>query len=145
MTSALFTDSDFAEFIDDISAPFMSGQIARWRARIRLPFSMVTGAGPVTLKSDGDIVRNFRLYLEAVKAMGLNFVHREPLGVEHCEDGTVLATYRTHLMRNGTRMVDPYTSTALLHPDPEGWRMSAILNARGHHDWTGRPPKDTGE
>ncbi|WP_305971081.1 MULTISPECIES: hypothetical protein [unclassified Mameliella] len=145
MSSAVFTDSDFAEFIADISAPFLTGEIARWRARIRLPFSMVTGSGQVTLETDDDVARNFRLYLNVVKVMGLNLVHREPVGVEHCEDGTVLATYRTQLLHNGTRMVEPYTSTALLHPDPEGWRMSAILNARGHHDWSGRPLKDTGE
>ncbi|MBV7396529.1 hypothetical protein [Mameliella sediminis] len=145
MTSPRFTDSDFAAFIADISAPFLSGDVTRWQARMRLPFSMVTAAGPVTLRTDEDVLRNFNLYLDAVKAMGLNFVHREPLTIEHCADGTVLASYRTHLMRNGSRVADPYTSTALLHPDPEGWRMSAILNARGHHAWTGRHPNDTGE
>ncbi|SNS83025.1 hypothetical protein [Antarctobacter heliothermus] len=140
-----FTDIELERFLDDISEPFFTGDIGKWRARMVLPFSMETGSGPVTLTSDADVRRNFDLYLEACEAMGLDVVDREPLGFEHCEDGTVLATYRTNLMRKGQRITAPYTSTALLHPTSEGWKMSAILNARGHHAWTGRPPKNTGE
>ena len=140
-----FSEEDFVQFLSDLSAPFLARDITRWRALIKLPFSMVTATGPVTLTTDADVRRNFDLYLQACDAMQLDFVHREPIGTELCEDGTVLATYRTNLMRQGKRITAPYTSTALLHPSPEGWKMSAILNARGHHAWTGRPPKNTGE
>lgn len=141
----VFTDTELEQFLDDISEPFFTGDIAKWRARMVLPFSMVTGSGPVTLTNDADVRRNFDLDLEACEAMGLDLVDREPLGFENCEDGTVLASYRTNPMRLGQRITDPYTSTALLHPSAEGWKMSAILNARGHHAWTGRPPINTGE
>ncbi|WP_323772170.1 hypothetical protein [Antarctobacter sp.] len=144
MTSA-FTHAAFEEFLKDISEPFLTRDITKWRARMQLPFSMVTGSGPVTLSTDDDVRKNFELYLEACDAMALDIVHRERMGVEHCEDGTVLASYRTNLMRQGKRIADPYTSTALLHPTDDGWKMSAILNARGHHAWTGRHPKNTGE
>lgn len=145
MTGPIFTDADFDAFLEDISVAFMRPEFPLWLRRLLLPFSMVTADGPVTLKTEADVARNFALYLKASQAMGLNFVHRDPLRIEHCEDGSVLATYRTHLMHNATRVADPYTSTALLHPCPDGWRMSAILNARGHHTWTGRPPTNSGE
>ncbi|SMX46169.1 hypothetical protein [Maliponia aquimaris] len=145
MTDPTFTDAEFERFLKDISVAFMRPEFTLWRRRLLLPFSMVTADGPVTLHTDADVARNFALYLKACEAMGLNLVHREPMGIEQCPDGTVLATYRTHLMHNATRLADPYTSTALLHPCPDGWRMSAILNARGHHTWTGRPPTNSGE
>ncbi|WP_417210112.1 hypothetical protein [Antarctobacter sp.] len=143
--TATFTHAEFEQFLTDISEPFLTRDITHWRARMLLPFSMVTGSGPVTLSTDDDVRQNFDLYLEACDAMALDLVHRERMGVEHCEDGTVLASYRTDLMRQGKRITDPYTSTALLHPTDDGWKMSAILNARGHHAWTGRPPKITGD
>lgn len=144
MTSA-FTDAEFDRFLKDISDPFFTKDIALWRARMILPFSMVTAAGPVTLATEADVARNYALYLDACTAMGLDLVDREPMGFELCADGTVLATYRTNLMRQGQRIAPQYTSTALLHPTTQGWKMSAILNARGHHSWTGRPPINTGE
>ena len=140
-----FSESDFAAFLDDISDCFIRRDPRAWRLRLCLPFSMVTAAGPVTLHTDADVQRNFDLYLQAADAMNLDLVHREPLTIEHCPDDTVLATYRTHLMSKGKRAADPYVSTALLHHSDDGWRMSAILNARGHHHWTGRPPKNSGE
>lgn len=145
MTRSSFTDADFAAFLEDISQAFMLPDYAMWRDRLLLPFSMVTAAGPVTLNTEDDVRCNFDLYLQACSAMGLNFVHRDALHFDLCEDGSVMATYRTHLMHNTVRLADPYTSTALLHPLPDGWRMSAILNARGHHSWTGRMPHNSGE
>jgi hypothetical protein len=145
MTGPVFTDADFAAFLKDISEPFTTRDISNWRARIQLPFSVVTAAGPVTMTTEAEVQQNYDLYLDASDAMGLDFVHRDPMSIEHCEDGTVLATYRTHLLRSGTRVADPYTSTALMHHHPEGWKMSAILNARGHHSWTGIHPHTSGE
>ncbi len=141
MTHPTFTDAEFKEFLEDISEPFFQRDITKWRTRLRLPFSMVTSTGPVTLTTEQEVRVNFDLYLEVAESMNLDFIYREPLTIEHCEDGTVLATYRTHLMRQGKRLADPYTSTALMHPGPDGWKMSAVLNARGHHAWTGKPPK----
>ena len=140
-----FSESDFADFLEDISTCFLRRDLRVWRSRLCLPFCMVTAAGPVTLTTEADVERNFDLYLQASDAMALDLVHRDPLTIEHCPDGTVLATYRTHLMSRGKRAAAPYVSTALLHHSDDGWRMSAILNARGHHLWTGRPPKNSGE
>lgn len=144
MTDPIFSQHDFEAFLRDISKPFLQRDITGWRARMVLPFSMVTAAGPVTLKTEEDVQINFDLYLNACDALHLDFVHRDPLSLEHCEDGSVLATYRTNLLRQGQRVTDPYTSTALLHHSPDGWKMSAVLNARGHHTWTGNFPMTPG-
>ncbi|MGP6089526.1 hypothetical protein [Antarctobacter jejuensis] len=145
MTDRHFGEVDFSKFLEDISSCFVLHDLKRWRSRLLLPFSMVTSDGPVTLTSESDVERNFRLYMQAFDEMALDLVHREPLNIEHCPDGTVLATYRTHLMSKGLRAAPAYVSTALLQNENDGWRMSAILNARGHHQWTGRPPKNSGE
>ncbi|WP_425038196.1 hypothetical protein [Primorskyibacter sp. S187A] len=139
------TEQEFRGFLDDICVAFMRPDYALWRTRIQLPFTIVTATGPVSLANDDEVKTNFDQYMEAVEILRITDVVREPLKLEHCSDGTVLATYRTHLLSSGTRVHEPYTSTALLHAHPGQWRMSAILNALGHHHWTGNAPFLTGE
>lgn len=135
-----FTQSDFKLFLYDISQPFIDRKIDRWAARIALPFSMVTRDGPITLSTPGDVKRNFADYLSAADKMDLDQIRRTPIDFDICDENTVMATYRTELISRGKRVETPYTSTALLHRTPDGWRMSSILNARGHHKWTGQHP-----
>ncbi|MCC1493252.1 hypothetical protein [Cognatishimia sp. F0-27] len=140
-----FDETEFAAFLDDISRPFLERDITRWRARMILPFSMVTATGPVLLETEADVERNFNLYLTASDVMHLTNVVRAPLSAELCFDGTVIATYKTELISNSQRVTAPYTASALMHPTSDGWKMSSILNARGHHDWTGQHPQMTGD
>lgn len=145
MVPAPFTQSDFDAFLTDISTPFMERDVTLWRARIVLPFSMVTATGPVTLRNDDDVKENFDHYIAACDAMRLDLVSRDPVGFEICDAENVIATYRTNLLSHGTRVTPPYTSSALLQHTDGTWKMSAILNALGHHHWTGRHPNDTGD
>lgn len=131
-------DAAFEQFLDDICRCFMQRDLDLWRDRILLPFSFVTRSGPVFLRDDASVARNFELYLEAMDVMALTLITREPRQLENCQDGTWLGTYRTRLMRGPQLATAPYTSTALLHPDDAGcFRASSILNARGHSEWTG--------
>lgn len=128
---------EFDRFLVDISESFMTRQFEPWRKRIRLPFSLVTRAGPVVLNTDEEVFRNYELYLSACDVMRIDTVVREPISLEDCEDGTFLGTYKTHLISRSVLATEPYVSTALLH-DSDGFaQMSSVLNARGHHDWTG--------
>ena len=140
-----FDDEEFDRFLEDISQPFISKDITRWRNRILLPFSIVTTQGPATLTDDKAVQRNFELYLTAVTTMKLDSVLRLPIRYEVCDDDTVIATYRTELLSHGQRQIEPYTASALLHRTPDGWKMSSIMNALGHHRWTGQTPNSNGD
>ncbi|WP_299938690.1 hypothetical protein [uncultured Pelagimonas sp.] len=140
-----FDDAQFDAFLADITDPFLTRDITRWNARIRLPFSLITQNGPVTLQTREEVAQNFDYYLVAMDAMQADLIVREKVGFEPCHDGTVIATYHSHFLRHGTRIRAPYTASALLHPDDGLWRMSSILNALGHHHWTGKHPNPSGE
>lgn len=140
-----FDDTEFDAFLEDITEPFLTTDITQWAARIRLPFTLITQTGPVTLRTAEEVKANFELYLLAIKAMQADLIVREKIGYEPCEDGTVIATYRSNFLRNGVRIRAPYTASALLHFDDGKWRMSSILNALGHHLWTGKHPNLSGE
>lgn len=128
--------AEFQAFLDRISGCFIERDFAPWRDSILLPFTLVTRQGSETFASEPALAANFSKYLEACAIMSLDQIVRRPVELEPCEDGLWLGTYETNLMSNGQRATDPYQSTALLHALPDGLRMSSILNARGHHDWT---------
>jgi hypothetical protein len=129
----------FESFLTDISVCFLQRDLALWRSRLALPLSLITKSGPVVLTSDEAVARNFQLYLRASDAMSLDMVDRTPLSLEACDDGTWLGTFRTRLLSGGHLATSPYTSTSLMHENAGHLRMSSMLNARGHNDWTGDP------
>ncbi|HBM57960.1 MAG TPA: hypothetical protein DD444_02055 [Citreicella sp.] len=139
------TEAEFRAFLDDISACFTRFDFALWRSRILLPFSLVTRDGPVLLPDEAALARNFELYLESERILCVDEVYRRPISLEDCRDGTWIGTYETELLCRGQRVTPPYISSALIHATPEGWRMSSILNALGHHSWTGTHPTREGK
>lgn len=138
------TEEEFDAFLTDISECFISEDFQPWADRVLLPFSVVTKDGPIVSSTLADLKADFDLYLTACHTMKLDLVHRTPLSLEHCEDGTVMCTYRTELLSHGQRATEPFTSTALVTNVDGTWRMTAILNARGHSAWTGHVPHKEG-
>jgi len=139
------TQAEFAQFLTDISECFINEDFAAWERRVLLPLSLVTQAGPVTIYDREALKDNFDLYLNACRVMALDTVHRKPVSLEDCRDGTFIATYTTELLSRGARRTAPYTSSALVRFEDGSWRLSSIMNARGHHDWTGHHPHKPGE
>lgn len=133
----IISNADFREFLDDISECFTQRDVALWRHRIILPFSIITRCGPVVMDTETAVSNNFDNYLIACDVMSLNMISRRPISLEDCADKTWLGTYETRLLANGLLATNPYTSTALLTWDDGVVRMSSILNGRGHHEWTG--------
>ncbi|GAA6178975.1 hypothetical protein NBRC116594_04130 [Shimia sp. NS0008-38b] len=127
----------FELFLDDISRAFLKCDFELWRSRLELPLSLITKSNAVVLETEDAVVENFALYLQAVDVMGLDLIHRTPISLEKCPDGTWLGTFQTRLLRQETLTTPPYTSTALLHDIDGRFAMSSMLNARGHTEWTG--------
>ena len=135
-------EKQFREFLDAISTCFIDDDFEMWRVRVIYPFSLITSKGPVVIGNDAQLLDNFKLYLHARDAMKLDQILRHPLSIEDCADGSFIGTYETNLLSHGVRATAPYTSSALLVEQDGIFKMTSILNARGHHDWTGKQPPD---
>lgn len=134
------TDRRFPDFLDAISRCFLERDFASWKDRVIYPFSLITSVGPVILSNDEQLRENFELYLKACEALQLDDIVRRSISLEDCKDGTWMGTYETNLLSHGKRAAPPYRSTALLQDVFGQFKMISILNARGHHDWTGKQP-----
>lgn len=133
-------EQDFDAFLSDISTCFINRDLATWRDRILLPFSFITRDGPIVIATEEAVAESFANYLAACDMMGLDVIDRTPIAFEDCRDGTWLGTYETRLISRGVLATRAYTSTALLIWDGGMLRMTSMLNARGHHEWTGIKP-----
>jgi len=129
--------AQFEAFLEDICRCFLQRDLALWQSRLLRPFSIVTRDGPVLLPTEADVAKNFALYLKAMEIMHLDMVDRAPVSLEDCGDGTWLGTFQTRLISRGQLATAPYTSTGLLQIEGARFRMSAMLNGRGHSEWTG--------
>lgn len=127
----------FGEFLEDISRCFIQRDLELWRRRLILPFSIITRLGPVSLCTEQAVAENFQHYLMACEAMQLDLIDRRIVGLQDCEDGTWLGTFQTRLVRKEILVVRPYTATSLLQQFDGEFRMSSMLNGRGHTEWTG--------
>ena len=136
-------DQMFTAFLDDISTCFIEKDFAKWNCRILYPMSLITAQGPVVLSNEADARENFALYLQACTIMRLDDIYRTPISLEDCQDGSFIGTYETNLLSHGARATAPYTSSALMHVRDGRFCMKSIMNARGHHDWTGKQPDAT--
>ncbi|MFY0660972.1 MAG: hypothetical protein JXR15_10795 [Shimia sp.] len=130
-------NTEFERFLTDISDAFIEGNLQQWRARLILPFSLITKLKPIVLSTESAVRKNFDQYLVAVNMMNLDLIDRTPIRLETCPDGTWLGTFRTRMLSGASLATAPYISTALLHDADGHFRMSSMLNARGHQDWTG--------
>ncbi len=132
--------AEFQTFLDAISDCFINRDFAPWEARILLPFTMTTRLGPVLLRDTKALRTNFDHYVKACEIMHLDTIYRRPISLEDARNGTMIGTYETELLSHGQRATPPYVASMLLNDTAEGWKMSSILNARGHADWTGLDP-----
>lgn len=126
----------FECFLDDISCCFIEQDVKLWMSRLTLPFTIVTKDGPTVMATDAAVKDNFDCYLKACEIMQLDLIDRTIVALEDCQDGTWLGTFKTRLLSRQILATAPYTSTALLTLQNSRFRMSSMLNGRGHTDWT---------
>lgn len=69
-------NTEFERFLTDISDAFIEGNLQQWRARLNLPFSLITKRKPIVLSTESAVRKNFDQYLVAVNMMNLDLIDR---------------------------------------------------------------------
>jgi len=123
------TDSELEEFLDDISNCFAAGDFELWRRRTRIPLCLILANGNKYIRSEAELLRNFEDCITAMKIQRIDTIFRRPLSHEESEGGSILATYETHILSEGYRVVEPYESAVILQRTHTGIQACSILNA----------------
>jgi hypothetical protein len=105
-----------------------------WVDHIALPFTSITLNGQLYNGSIESLQKDWDLYSQALNTLKILQIIRKVMVIQASEEDTLIGTYQTRMFAEDRRVMAPYTSSAML----KTWRISSIMNALGHRDWTTR-------
>ena len=105
-----------------------------WVDHIALPFTSITLNGQLYNGSIESLQKDWDLYSQALNTLKILQIIRKVVVIQASEEDTLIGTYQTRMFAEDRRVMAPYTSSAML----KTWRISSIMNALGHRDWTTR-------
>ena len=109
-----------------------------WVDHIALPFTSITLNGQLYNGSIESLQKDWDLYSQALNTLKILQIIRKVMVIQASEEDTLIGTYQTQMFAEDRRVVAPYTSSTMLIHDGKTWRISSIINALGHRDWTTR-------
>ena len=109
-----------------------------WVDHIALPFTSITLNGQLYNGSIESLQKDWDLYSQALNTLKILKIIRKVMVIQASEKDTLIGTYQTQMFAEDRHIVAPYTSSAMLIHDGKTWRISSIMNALGHRDWTTR-------
>ena len=128
----------FQAFLDRISVCWTDRDFQAWVDHIALPFTSITLKGQLNNDSVESLKKDWDLYCQALDTLKISQIIRKVIVIEDSEEDTLIGTYQTQMFAGDRRVVRPYTSSTMLNHDGKNWRISSIMNALGHRDWTTR-------
>ena len=109
-----------------------------WVDHIALPFTSITLNGQLYNSSIESLQKDWDLYSQALNTLKILRIIRKVMVIQASEEDTLIGTYQTQMFAKDRHIVAPYTSSAMLIHDGKTGRISSIMNALGHRNWTTR-------
>ena len=129
---------EFQAFLDRISICWTDRDFQAWVDHIALPFTSITLNGQLNNDSVESLKKDWDLYCQALDTLKISQIIRKVIVIEVSEEDTLIGTYQTQMLAGDRGVMGRYTSSAILDHDGKTWRISSIINALGHRDWTTR-------
>ncbi len=127
----------FDRMADSLTAALVAGDFKAYRDLMHLPLHIHTRDGTCyDLRDEAALRHDFELYHATIKAHGVTDIFRQILGTTTAGNGDVVIKCLTHILRDATRLVDPFETAFHLHYDALGWRIRRIVSSEGHIAWT---------
>ena len=126
----------FQSFLDRISVCWGNRDFQSWVDHVALPFTSITLNGQLYNDSIESPQKDWDLYCQALDTLKISQIIRKFMVIETSEEDTLIGTYQTQMFAEDRHVVEPYTSSAMLIHDGKTGRISSIMNALGHRNWT---------
>lgn len=131
---------DLQAWLDEVADAVRARDFARFRSHMSLPFTVITVEGTSVMTTTGQLRRSFDAYLHALERFGVTDYVRTAQSVHQVGPQLATGVYRTHLIRNGVRVVE-FETAGTLRLSEAGWQgtstTSSIPNAV---HWLSLPP-----
>ncbi len=132
----------FQTILDRVSAVLINGDADGWVSAVALPFQLVTRQGIQSFDTEAALREDFAVYQKEFKDHGVTDIFRQALTAQLIDGDQMTGTYRTHIMRGGNHVVPPWESSMTLRNDNGQWRITTVMRAIGHLNWSAITPAD---
>ena len=136
----LVAGDEFQAFLDSIANAIRAGDFGAFERHVALPGVMISAQGTRLITERDDLRAGFEGYVAAVRGHGVTDYVRIASSFTRVGPGLATGVYETHMLRNGTRVVEPYSTAVMLRRDDGAWRATAFLLALTHDRWRFRLP-----
>ena len=133
---------DFQGYLDEVVDAVRSADIDAFAARLSLPLAVMCVEGTAVMTTREDVARAFDAYRLNLDRLGVTDYVRTASALHLVGPGYAMGVYQTHLLRNGVRMVEPYSTAVTLREGGGGrWRTTSLATAvPGAAHWFRLPP-----
>ena len=129
---------EFQAFWDRISICWTDSDFQAWVDHIALTFTSIKLNDQLNNDSVESLKKDWDLYCQALDTLKISQIIRKVIVTEVSEEDMLIDTYQTQMFAGDRRVIVPFTSSAMLNHDGKAWRISSIMNALSHRDWTTR-------
>ncbi|MDJ0823823.1 MAG: hypothetical protein QNJ09_18700 [Paracoccaceae bacterium] len=126
-------------FLNHLNQILLTGDFEAWRNIVSLPLTFITRKGTDVHKTVEELKADFELYMSEFRIHGVSDMVRHAKSAKMVGGDQMIGVYSTYILRSAEFVVPPYESSMTLQRDAEGhWRVSSVMNALGHLNWSDR-------
>ncbi|QYK42882.1 MAG: hypothetical protein KF887_07210 [Paracoccaceae bacterium] len=122
-------------YLDEVGAAVLRQDWPAYRARVTLPFHLVTHTANLTVTDEQDLRLGFDTFAETLRIQKITDYMRLVEGADFLDDILLNGRYITHMMAGGHRVLPPFRSQITLRFEDGRWRGASISNALANSRW----------
>ena len=136
---------EFQAFLDAVADAIGARDFEAFSRLVALPLVMITAKGTEVVSGADDLREAFEGYLAAVAGHGVTDHVRLLLSTTRVSPTLASFTYRTQLLRDGARAVEPFHTAVTLRRDDGVWRATSFMLSFTPERWRFRLPGPAGD
>ena len=125
----------FQTWLDAASAAFITDRFDDYRQLVTLPLEMTSDHSTVVMSTDDMLRQVFDQYLDLMRSQHATDLIRTARDARFDAEDTVVGTYRTDILRQGQRIMDPFLSSLMLRRSAGVWRATHLTSGLPQAHW----------
>ena len=125
----------FQKHLDQVSSAFMAGDFDSYMRLVAIPLVVITDTATAVVTDPKDFRLGFEIYVSKLKTERATDLIRLASGVTSYGPNLLTGRYETHILRSGQRIFGPHLSALTLRKDPDGWKVTSLVNPVFHKNW----------
>lgn len=122
--------------INHVDSAFLHGNFKEWRKSYLLPLVVDKRSGVLLIETEDQLKKDFDLYGKELLIHKVTDATRVIRTAEQIDDDLMMATYRAHLICDAQYVVPPWNGALTFRRDDGKWKITKIMNALGHSNWS---------